>query len=186
MSLLPTVRRIVTGHNEKGEAIFDSDTQLAPYNPATPTPDPAKQGETGFTSVFRTSGAPADCNKPWIDIHNQTVELADKAGTTLRIVDFAPGIPGLMHRTVSLDFAIVLNGEIELELDNGVTKMVKQHDIVVQRGTIHSWNNKSSENVRMLFALLPSDPVKSGDKELESTPLPKFLLGKAGNENASL
>ncbi|KAM5468779.1 hypothetical protein MauCBS54593_004774 [Microsporum audouinii] len=177
MSLLPTVRRIVTGHNAQGEAIFDSDAQLAPYNPATPGPDPAKEGDMGFTTVYRTTSAPADCTNPWVDIHNKTVDLADKTGTTLRVVDFAPGVPGLMHRTVSLDFAIILNGEIELELDNGVTKMVKQHDIVVQRGTIHSWNNKSNENVRVLFALLPSEPVKVGEKELESTPLPKFLLG---------
>ncbi|EFR00903.1 cupin 2 [Nannizzia gypsea CBS 118893] len=172
MSLLPTVRRLVTGHNAQGEAIFDSDTQLAPYNPTTPGPEPAKEGEMGFTTIFRTTGIPDDNTSPWADMHNKIVNLVEKDSATIRIVDFAPGHPGLMHRTISVDFGIVLNGEIELELDNGVTKVMKQHDVVVQRGTIHSWNNKGSENVRMLFVLLPANPVKVGDKELLDTPLP--------------
>lgn len=173
MSLPPTIRRIVTGHNENGEAIFDSDAQLCPYNPMTSgTPEPAKEGEMGFVTVFRTAGIPDDNTSPWVDMHNKIVNLVEKDNATLRIVDFAPGLPGLMHRTISVDFGMVLNGEIELELDNGVTKVMKQHDIVVQRGTIHSWNNKGTETVRMLFVLLPADPVKVGDKELLDTPLP--------------
>ncbi|KAK2733698.1 hypothetical protein FQN57_001978 [Myotisia sp. PD_48] len=166
-----TVRRVVTGHNAEGQAIFESDTQLVPYNPLTIDSDPAKVGEMGFTTVFRTTGFPAEAQGPWTDIHGKPVQFADKIGTTLRVVDFAPGMPGLMHRTISLDFAIVLNGEIELELDGGATLVVKQHDIVIQRGTIHSWNNKGTENVRMLFALVPSKPIQVGEEELEATKL---------------
>jgi mannose-6-phosphate isomerase-like protein (cupin superfamily) len=71
-------------------------------------------------------------------------------GLAEQFEDDAPG----MHRTPTLDYAIVLEGEIWLELDNGEEKHLKRHDIAVQTGTRHAWRNKGSVPTTMLFAML--------------------------------
>lgn len=166
---LPTIRQVVTGHTPDGEAIIDSDKELVPYNPYDESP--GKLGETAFTTLWRTDSFPARAQGPWEDLNGKRIPIYDSVGTTARVVDFPPG-PGIMHRTISLDFGIVLSGEIILELDNGVKTTMKQHDLAVQRGTIHSWVNESDENCRMLFVLIPSEPIKAGEKELEAIGLP--------------
>src|SRR5436190_18431368 len=168
---LPPVRRIVTGHTPTGEAIIDSDSQLTFYDPLSEDFRPAPPDGVGFTTIWRTDSIPAKVQGPWIDFQGARIPLSDPVGTTVRIVDFPPG-PGIMHRTVSLDFGIVLSGELELVLDNGVKTRVKQHEIVVQRGTIHEWSNPGPESARMLFVLIPSEPARIDGVELEATKLP--------------
>jgi len=63
--------------------------------------------------------------------------------------------PG-MHRTQTLDYAVVLDGEIWLELDNGNVRALKTGDVVVQTGTRHAWRNKGTRPVTMLFVLIGS------------------------------
>lgn len=73
-----------------------------------------------------------------------------------------------MHRTVSLDYGIVLMGDIELVLDSGETKQMKVGDVCIQRGTNHAWRNTSKTNwARMMYVLQPSLPVEIGGKPLE-------------------
>lgn len=74
-----------------------------------------------------------------------------------------------MHRTISLDFGIVVFGEIVLELDDGVETVCKAGDVVVQRGTIHAWHNRTDQMTRMIFVLLPSEKVVVNGEELEET-----------------
>ncbi|OJD19224.1 hypothetical protein AJ78_00837 [Emergomyces pasteurianus Ep9510] len=169
--LYTQVRRIVTGHSPSGKAIIDSDTQLSPYDPLSVDCSPATADTLAFTTIWRTESFPAKTDDPWTDFNGSQIPLADPVGTTIRIVDFPPG-PGFMHRTISIDFGIVLAGEIILELDNGIKATLKTNDIVVQRGTIHSWSNLTSEPVRMLFAMLPAEPVKIGNQTLEATVIP--------------
>lgn len=70
-----------------------------------------------------------------------------------------------MHRTVSLDYGIVLEGDIELVLDSGETRPMKRGDIAIQRGTNHAWRNMSSEKWgRMLYVLQPSQPLQVAGK----------------------
>lgn len=71
-----------------------------------------------------------------------------------------------MHRTVSLDFGVVLKGEVVCALDHEVEKVCKEGDVVVQRGTIHAWYNRTEEPARMLFVLVPAEKVKIDGKEL--------------------
>jgi len=72
-----------------------------------------------------------------------------------------------MHRTVSLDYGVVLIGEVELVLDSGEVRLMKPGDICVQRGTMHAWRNTSkTEWARMLYVLQPSLPVSVGGTEL--------------------
>lgn len=72
-----------------------------------------------------------------------------------------------MHRTQSLDYGVVLEGEIEMELDGGEIKVLKRGDVAVQRGTMHAWRNQSkTEWARMLFVLQGCEPVVVGGERL--------------------
>lgn len=79
----------------------------------------------------------------------------------------APGVTSPMHRTVSLDYGIVLLGEVELVLDSGDKKVMKVGDICVQRGTNHAWRNTSeTEWARMMYVLQPALPIEIDGKPL--------------------
>lgn len=73
-----------------------------------------------------------------------------------------------MHRTQSLDYGVVLEGEIEMELDDGKVSVLKRGDVAIQRGTIHAWRNTSaSEWARMLFVLQDCEPLQVAGKRLK-------------------
>jgi quercetin dioxygenase-like cupin family protein len=63
-----------------------------------------------------------------------------------------------MHTTATIDYGIILEGEMWLELDNGESRLVKAGDIVVQNGTRHAWRNKSDRVVRALFVMIGVSP----------------------------
>ena len=82
------------------------------------------------------------------------------------MVEFAPGGAKFMHRTETLDYAICLKGECDLELDDGRTVPMKAGDICVQRGTMHAWVAKGSEPAVFAFVLIDAEPVEKGGKKL--------------------
>ncbi|KAF4627832.1 hypothetical protein G7Y89_g10320 [Cudoniella acicularis] len=181
MTSLPPARRIVTGHDASGKAIIESDTTFSPIDPhatiaVTKTSDdganPAAGGmkdKGGFILLWRTDSFPAKVSGPWEDYHGKPLPLADKIGTTVRIVDMPPGLSSPMHRTESLDFGVVLTGEVVLELDDGAETTVRQGQTVVQRATIHAWHNRTNEMARVLFILLPSETATINGKRLGKT-----------------
>jgi quercetin dioxygenase-like cupin family protein len=72
-----------------------------------------------------------------------------------------------MHRTVSLDYGIVLEGEVELILDSGEKRVMQRGDIAVQRGTMHAWRNMSKDKwARMIYVLTSSKPLEVGGQNL--------------------
>ncbi|KAI4750893.1 hypothetical protein E4T44_14902 [Aureobasidium sp. EXF-8845] len=94
--------------------------------------------------------------------------LVNKSGSVLRFVDCPPGSTSPMHRTVSLDYGVVLIGEMELVLDSGETRVMKVGDVAVQRGTNHAWRNTSkTEWARMMYVLQPSLPISINGKPLD-------------------
>lgn len=85
----------------------------------------------------------------------------------LRLVDMPPGATSPMHRTVSLDYGVVMEGSVELILDDGVSRVMERGDISVQRGTIHAWRNMSKTSwARMLYILQESKPIHLEGKQL--------------------
>jgi quercetin dioxygenase-like cupin family protein len=76
------------------------------------------------------------------------------AGTRVRIVDMPPGARSPMHRTESVDYGVVLEGEITLVLDDGSATTVGPGELIVQRGTDHAWENRSGAVTRILFVLV--------------------------------
>ena len=82
-----------------------------------------------------------------------------------RVVSFGPGVAPRNHRTDSIDYAVVISGEIDMELDIG-TVHLKAGDVLVQRGTIHNWVNKGSVPCVIAFTLVAAKPVTAGGKTL--------------------
>jgi quercetin dioxygenase-like cupin family protein len=91
-----------------------------------------------------------------------------KNGTVFRIVEFGPGVAPRNHRTDSIDYAVVLSGEIDMELDGSVAHL-KAGDVLVQRGTIHNWINRGSTPCVIAFVLIDAEPVEAGGKVLNAT-----------------
>lgn len=88
-------------------------------------------------------------------------------GTVLRVVDMPPGSTSPMHRTVSLDYGVVLEGTIELILDSGEVRTMRRGDVCVQRGTNHAWRNASPDSwARMLYVLQECKPIEIAGKQL--------------------
>jgi quercetin dioxygenase-like cupin family protein len=86
-------------------------------------------------------------------------------GTVFRIVSFGPGVAPRNHRTDSIDYAVVMSGEIDMELDVGKVHL-KAGDVLVQRGTIHNWVNTGSEPCVIAFTLVSAKSVAAGGKML--------------------
>jgi mannose-6-phosphate isomerase-like protein (cupin superfamily) len=80
-------------------------------------------------------------------------------GTVFRLVEYQPGVAPRNHRTETVDYAIVLSGEIEMELDGTVAKL-KQGDALVQRNTIHNWINRGRAPCVIAFVLVPEKGAK--------------------------
>ncbi len=150
-------RRIVTGHDENGKAVVVIDDIVEP--------EVVRDRAAYFTKIWTTNVSPADNNDPF-DGGKREVGLTCPGGTVLRFVDIGPGTRTAMHRTDSLDYGIVLNGAIELELDDGNTVRVEAGDTVVQRGTIHAWVNDGSDWVRMVFFMIDAEPAIVDGKPL--------------------
>ena len=75
----------------------------------------------------------------------------DPGGTIIRIVDLEPGSVSPMHRTESIDYGIVLTGQVHLVLDDGSQTALDPGDVVIQRGTDHAWENRTEKPAQMVF-----------------------------------
>lgn len=98
----------------------------------------------GFVTVAKSQGFPDTTNNSgFTNLHGKKLPLTDDSGVTCRFVDFpplpedAPDFVNFMHRTSSLDFGVVIHGEITQVLDSGEEKIMGQGDVCVQRGTNH-------------------------------------------------
>ncbi|KAJ2988749.1 hypothetical protein NUW58_g3819 [Xylaria curta] len=156
-SNLPSTTTFITGHNAEGKAIV-LDSRPATWKSF-------ENGVMGFNQIY-TNPFPPDLNGD-ADLHfhddkiaSGNLGLAVKNGTVCRMVDFGPGYVCMMHRTQSLDFGIVVEGKIDLVLDDGSSTHMKRGDIAVQRATMHSWRNPSTTDwARMLFVLQDARPL---------------------------
>jgi quercetin dioxygenase-like cupin family protein len=148
---LPPPNRIVTGHDADGKAIVIYD-------------GPAQDSKMRFngprTTLFWGTDTMPASNAGDEDIALRDDEVAPPAnGSWFRIVDYPPGFPGRRHKTDTIDYAICMSGAIDMELDDGVMVHMKAGDVLVQRGTVHSWINKGEETCRIAFILIDAEPV---------------------------
>jgi mannose-6-phosphate isomerase-like protein (cupin superfamily) len=177
MSFRP-VRRVVTGHDADGKATIAADGPLPTVVELAAIPG------TIFHEVWSTGGTPAKINNGPDPSIGPIKLPPPRHGTRIRFVDIPPdtddllrqgaakmkdafhqigdadastvkaGSPHpLMHRTETIDYGIVISGEMTLVLDKGET-LLKEGDVVIQRGTNHAWANRSGKPCRMLFILV--------------------------------
>ena len=161
---LRTQARYITDHDKNGVSIFSSFPEKAIYEEINP--------EMGFFVAYTNTISPnlnnsADLSKYQHILEGTQPPLTIPGGTVLRVCNFAPGSTTAMHRTTSLDFGIVLDGEVELVLDSGETRLLVPGDIAVQRGTMHAWRTPSKTNwSRMIFVLQDAQPLEVNGKKL--------------------
>ncbi len=172
------VRRVVTGHNEKGRSCFLMDG-VAPN-----IKEMASMPGVALTDLWETTSSPAS-NEGSADATARPVRLEPpQAGTLLRIVEFPPDShwrgradagrafesigaghapdrasdDPMRHKTNTVDYIIVLKGEIYALMDQGET-LLKAGDILIQRGTNHSWSVRGNEPCIVAAILVSADPV---------------------------
>jgi mannose-6-phosphate isomerase-like protein (cupin superfamily) len=179
------IRRIVTGHDEQGNSVFVSDDYAPRAQSFASIPGQA------MAQLWTTPANPvllAQEHDPTLDYASL---IPPQGGTSITMFDFPPdtvmqnlvdgikafeelsaALPGLietfepenpgMHTTATIDYGIILEGEMWLELDNGQSRLVKAGEIVIQNGTRHAWRNKSERIARALFVMIgTSRPEKT-------------------------
>jgi quercetin dioxygenase-like cupin family protein len=147
MGRMPTTpRRVVTGHDERGVSVFTTD---GPVPVVRTAPDGAL-----FYEVWSTDAMPAPVGavEPDPTLRALTVPPGPN-GTKIRVNEFPPGVVSPVHRTQSVDYGIVLDGEVVLVLDDSEATL-RTGDVVVQRGTSHRWENRSGRTAQMAFILI--------------------------------
>jgi hypothetical protein len=176
---LTSTRRIVTGHDPQGKAVVLFDGAMA-----------AKQrGANGITLFWVTSEFPVDAAGSADRVQTTIGVPPPENGTVLRIVDFAPAAPHAApvdhhqilrsmgidpatqgyarhantHRTRTIDYAIVLEGEIDMLLDDSEIH-VKAGDVLVQQATNHAWVNNGTKPCRIAFILIDAKTPSAWQK----------------------
>ena len=156
-SPLHNPKRIVTGHNGDGKAIV----QLVDEGHW----ESIAGGTSKYNVFWATNAVPVDI------AHDETLEseiitgsLTLPNGTVFRIVDRAPKSKGPMHRTQSLDYGIVIDGETELLTDSGDLVTMRAGDVCIQRATMHQWINNTDKWNRMMFVLMDALPLEVAGK----------------------
>jgi len=174
---LPPVQRVVTGHDRAGRAVFKSED----VSPTRMVPS----GDASFLLVWTTASVPAD-NNDETDGRDRDAGVTLDGGSVIRIVDMLPGKQSPVHRTNSIDYGIVLSGEIELDLDGGRRKTIREGGVIVQRGTSHLWRNTTDKPCRIAFILIEAPPYLHEGKALdEAKPEdvdPSYHAAKRRNE----
>ncbi len=172
---LPPVRRIVTANRSDGRSHIVEDREA----PAVLTVD--ERPGYRVTNLWVTSVTPAPIDAPdgserhegilppengtivrFIDIPPEPADPAERDRTYARMFEriykdaaheLKPGVHPGMHKTATIDYAIVLSGEVYALMDEDETLM-KTGDILIQRGTNHAWSNRSDKMCRMAFILI--------------------------------
>jgi quercetin dioxygenase-like cupin family protein len=150
------VRRVVTGHDDQGRARVLIDETVK--NVASQRPGAL------YSVIWSSEGFPVN-NDGDADPSGKKIGTTIPDGTVFRIVSFGPGVAPRNHRTDSIDYAVVMSGEIDMELDVGKVHL-KAGDVLVQRGTIHNWVNTGSEPCVIAFTLVAAKSVTAAGKML--------------------
>ena len=176
--MLQKIRRLVTGHNAEGRSVIVSDE---------PSPHALVLMDTpacGLTNLWVTDTTPANNSVTGDDAERKIVLTPPKGGSIFRVVEFPPDkeIAGkvdrkaafaamsasdamssdgsrhpLMHKTHTVDYAIIISGEIYAVMDEGESLM-RSGDCLVQRGTNHAWSNRTDKPCLVAFILIDANP----------------------------
>ncbi|MBX6689845.1 cupin domain-containing protein [Pseudomonas sp. USTB-Z] len=173
------VRRVVTGHDAHGHSVFVID-DVAPRSKsfqdmpgygiaqlwATAT-DGRSDSDLTAANASLIPG-PGGTSLLMVSLPPDTVMAApiQPERALAEMLDFLPGLiesfekeDPAMHCTPTLDYGVLLEGELWLELDNGEQRLLQVGDVIIQQGTRHAWRNRSSRPARALFFMLGLHPI---------------------------
>jgi quercetin dioxygenase-like cupin family protein len=155
-SSFPPIRRVVTGHDAAhvAKVIMDGAATNARFPPSG----------ARSTLIWCTDAMPAD-----ISLGEAIEDMGQRKlgtppprnGTRFAVIDFPPGNTPAMHRTETIDYVIVLAGEIDMDMDDSTVRL-RAGDVMVQRGTNHAWANRSGQPARVAFVLVDAKPLGIG------------------------
>ena len=178
-------RRVVTGHDENGRAICISDDTAESV-----LQRPSRPGVT-LTNLWQCDSSPAEYDGAEETVDGPFILHPPNEGSVFRIVEFEPedqevikALDGktafaemgaadaivenarhpFMHRTNSVDYAVILKGEITMLLDDSDVEL-KAGDVVIQRGTNHAWSNRGTESCLIAFVLVDAVAKKGGHEQ---------------------
>jgi quercetin dioxygenase-like cupin family protein len=140
------VRRIVTAHNAQGRSIIGADSVIASQ--------PGKmQANIQIANIWINESLP-----PVLDGPDPTGKpfpmLPSDGGAVFRLLELAPGTEPHMHKTETIDYVVVTEGELTMLLEDGTALTMKPHDVLIQRATIHGWANRSGEPCRFATVVI--------------------------------
>jgi quercetin dioxygenase-like cupin family protein len=153
------VRRVVTGHDNDGKAVVLIDETCSNIV--------SRRERHHSCVVWSTASFPVD-NSGAEDESRRAVSTTPAEGTVFRIIEYGPGVAPRSHRTTTIDYAVVISGEIDMQLDDDVVHL-EAGDVLVQRGTVHNWVNNGREPCVIAFVLVAAQPVVRGGRTLEAT-----------------
>ena len=166
------IRRVVTGHDAQGKSVKLSD--------GIPPQDHPMQGSNvgaDFIEIWNTAEAvPTLTAQPKNEPTARPFAIMPASGHVMRVIEIYPprlgGHRTVMHRTRTLDYAVVIEGEVVLVLDDSET-VLGPGSVVVQRGTDHAWENRSEEITKMAFFHIAAE---FSDELLAKLPQPLTLM----------
>ncbi|KAJ7772835.1 hypothetical protein DFH07DRAFT_145689 [Mycena maculata] len=163
---LPDARLVVTGHAPDGTSIFTFDNIRKSFAPFGPT-------RTHFTSFHAAPNVPLSNTAPYPDLSG-VLPRCPPAGVLFCITDIQPGASTPLHRTLSVDYATVLSGQIVCILDGGDERTIRAGEFVVQRGASHAWHNRTPAPCRILVVKVGAEKIVLGGGE----PLDAKIFGR--------
>ena len=177
---LRPINRVITTHNKAGLSVFASTISEKP--PLTELADGMQ-----ISFCYATSGFPVRLEQEedisqYENFVRNPPGIVVEDGSVARLVDFPPGYSSPMHRTISLNYNFVLEGEVELILDSGETRILKPGDMAVQRGINHAWRNTSQDKWARISAFaLPAEKFAIGERILQETGTSDILTANSGH-----
>ncbi|KIW45740.1 uncharacterized protein PV06_04101 [Exophiala oligosperma] len=171
---LRPLTRFVTGHNSAdGKSVFES----AAVNESPPVIN--YPGGMQIAFYYGTSGFPVDLsNDGDIKIYHKMIQnppgIAVLNGSAARVIDFPPACTTPMHRSMSLNYNFVIEGEVEVILDSGEKRILKRGDGLVQRAINHAWRNTSqTEWARITAVVLPVREFEVAERQITANLPPR-------------
>lgn len=173
---LPVQHSFITTHKTEGSSVFlssdDNISESPQYKSIGPT-------ISKFADLHASSTIPVSLDEDLAStkdvIANNTLAAAIlPGGATFRRTDMPPGGISPMHRTLSMDYGVVIAGAVELILESGEKRIMRQGDTIVQRATMHQWKNAGGEGewCRMVWVQMPIQETVVAGKKLEEFRMP--------------
>ena len=164
-------RRVVTGHDRTGKSVVLSDGPPPQHHPMH-----GPEVGADFFEIWNSTQPVPLLSAQEREPNERAFTIMPVSGHLLRIIEIYPPSMGgkrtVMHRTSTLDYVVVISGEIVLVLDDSEVTL-RQGEVVVQRGTDHAWENRSSQPARMAFFHIDA---QFGDDLLKLLPKPLELM----------